>query len=224
MSIRENIEKVKENIYDALRSAGRDENEVELVAVSKKVSAERIKEAMECGLESFGENYVQEFREKKGILTNVKWHFIGQLQSNKVKYIFRDISMLHSLDRLSLAAELHKRLSAESLKLKVLVQINIGREPQKGGVVPEETERFLSELGAYESLDVCGLMCMPPFSNTKDETARDFAATKKIFDDMLGAGFNMRYLSMGMSNDYEDAIKQGANIVRVGSAIFGDRT
>jgi pyridoxal phosphate enzyme (YggS family) len=223
MTISENIEKVKSKIKAAALSAGRDENDVELVAVSKKVGADRIKIAMDCGVQSFGENYVQEFREKKEILTNVKWHFIGQLQSNKVKYIFRDISMLHSLDRLSLAAELDKRLSAENRRLKALLQINIGREPQKGGVMPEDVKRLLSELAAYESLDVCGLMCMPPFSNTEDETIRDFAATKKIYDDMLGAGFKMRYLSMGMSGDYEDAVKQGANIVRVGSAIFGER-
>ena len=224
MSIRENIEKVKANMKAAAQSAGRDEKEIELVAVSKKVGVDRIKLAMDCGAQSFGENYVQELMEKKEILPNVKWHFIGQLQSNKVKYIFRDISMLHSLDRLSLAAELDRRLSAENLKLTALLQINIGREPQKGGAMPEDTERILSELAAYGALEVRGLMCMPPFSNTKDETIRDFEAVKKIFDDMLGAGFDMRYLSMGMSGDYEDAIKQGANIVRVGSAIFGERT
>ena len=224
MSIKENVEKVRENIRLAEEALGAAKNSVELVAVSKKVSINRIEEGISCGLQSFGENYVQEFRDKKDIIKNVKWHFIGQLQTNKVKYIFREIYMLHSLDRLSLAGELDRRLAPENLKMKTLVQINIGREPQKGGVLPEDTKRFLEDLSAYGTLDVCGLMCMPPFTNTKEETVRDFKATKIIFDDMLSAGFNMRYLSMGMSNDYTDAIKQGANIVRVGSAIFGERT
>jgi len=224
MSIKDNIEKVMTNIKLAAQSAGIDEKDIELVAVSKKVEVDKMKESIALGIESFGENYVQEFREKKEIIKDVKWHFIGQLQTNKVKYIFRDVYMLHSLDRLSLAGELNKRLALEKLKLKALVQINISSEPQKGGVLPEDTEKFLMNLSGYEALDVCGLMCMPKFSNTKGETIRDFAATKKIFDNMLSAGFDLRYLSMGMSNDYEDAVKQGANIVRVGSAIFGDRT
>jgi pyridoxal phosphate enzyme (YggS family) len=131
--------------------------------------------------------------------------------------------MLHSLDRMSLAKELNKRLEKEKLKLKVLIQINIGKEPQKGGVMPEDTEKFISELSELTALDVSGLMCMPSVLNTRDETVKDFAATKKIFDDLLSAGFNMRYLSMGMSDDFEEAIKQGANIVRIGSAIFGQR-
>ncbi len=224
MNIKENIANVKENIRLAAKSSGREETEIELVAVSKTVGIEKIKIAHDCGVRFFGENYVQELVAKIEQLADVKWHFIGQLQTNKVKYIFRDISMLHSLDRMSLAKEFNRRLKPENLTLKTLVQINIGKEQQKGGVMPEETEKFLSELKAFDCLEVCGLMCMPSFSNTKEENIRDFAATKKIFDDMQSAGFNMRYLSMGMSNDYEDAVKQGANVVRVGSAIFGERT
>ncbi len=224
MSIKENIEKIKRNIEFAAHQSGRQASDITLVAVSKRVSPESMQEAIECGVKSFGENYVQEFRNKITSVQGVKWHFIGQLQSNKVKYIFRDMYMLHSLDRLSLAKELNKRLSGENLVLKTLVQLNIGHEPQKGGIVPENAEKFLRQISSYEALDVCGLMCMPPFSNTRDENIRDFATAKKIFDDMQGAGFNMRYLSMGMSGDYMDAIKQGANIVRVGSAIFGERS
>jgi hypothetical protein len=224
MSVKENIIKIKENIALAALESGRRVSDIKLVAVSKRVTPERMQEAIECGTKSFGENYVQEFRQKITAVHGVEWHFIGQLQSNKVKYIFRDIYMLHSLDRLSLAKELDKRLSGENLVLKTLVQLNIGHEPQKGGIMPEDAEKFLTQVSSYEALDVCGLMCMPPFSNTREENVRDFAAAKKIFDDMLGAGFNMRYLSMGMSGDYMDAIKQGANIVRVGSAIFGERS
>ena len=110
------------------------------------------------------------------------------------------------------------------MTMKVLVQINISREHQKGGVMPEDVESFLNELTRFETLDICGLMCIPAFDNNLDETIKDFAATKDIYDKMRCAGFNMQYLSMGMSNDYEEAIEQGANLVRIGSAIFGLRT
>ena len=223
MSIKENIEIIRQNIKNAAQSSGRDEGDIELLAVTKKVTPEKMSEAIECNLTSFGENYVQELREKKDIIKGVRWHFIGQLQSNKVKYIFRDIYMVHSLDRLSLADELDRRLTGDNMTLKALVQVNIGREPQKGGVMPEDLEGFLSGTKDHKALDICGIMCMPPFSNNREENIRDFAAAKQLFDKMLGAGFGMRYLSMGMSGDYEDAIRQGANIVRVGSAIFGER-
>ncbi len=221
--VTENINKVREKIRTAAQEAGVDESSITLIGVTKRVDEKRIREAYNAGLCDLGENYVQEFRRKKEMPEDINWHFIGQLQTNKVKYIFRDICMLHSLDRVSLAKELNSRLEKEKLKLKVLVQINIGREPQKGGVMPEDAEKFISELSELKALNVSGLMCMPPFSNTREETIRDFAAVKKIFDDLISAGFNMQYLSMGMSGDYEDAIKQGANIVRVGSAIFGER-
>ncbi len=221
--ISQNIIEVRNKIKMAASAAGVAESDITLLGVTKRVGQDRIRQAIESGLCDFGENYVQEFRDKKDMPEDINWHFIGQLQTNKVKYIFRDICMLHSLDRLSLAKELNKRLEREKLKLKVLVQINIGKEPQKGGVMPEETENFITVLSELKALNVSGLMCMPPFSNTRDETIRDFAAVKKIYDDMIGAGFNMQYLSMGMSGDYEDAIKQGANVVRIGSAIFGER-
>ena len=147
MSIDLNIKVIKENIRAAANSAGRKESDITLVAVSKKVSVEKIKIASNCGVEYFGENYVQELREKIEQLKDLKWHFIGQLQTNKVKYIFRDISMLHSLDRMSLAKEFNKHLSQEKLKLKTLVQVNIGKEPQKGGVMPEDTEKISCRLG-----------------------------------------------------------------------------
>lgn len=223
MSIKENIDIIQDKIDKAAKEVGKEASDVTLVAVSKTVELDRIEIAKNSGTKCFGENYVQEFRTKIGNIDDVNWHFIGQLQSNKVKYIFREIYMLHSLDRISLAKELDKHLKRENMTMKVLVQVNISRETQKGGVLPEDTEQFLRKLIQFETLDVCGLMCIPAASNDKDATIRDFAATKKLFDDMKSAGFNMRYLSMGMSNDYEDAIKQGANIVRVGSAIFGIR-
>ena len=224
MTIQHNIATVKEKIKMAAQAVGQSENDITLIAVSKKVSITRIKKAMQFGQVIFGENYVQELVEKIPQITDVKWHYIGQLQSNKVKYIFREIEMLHSLDRMSVVKQLDKYLQSENRHLKALVQVNISREPQKGGVMPEDTHAFLEAVSQYKTLDVCGLMCIPSFSNTKDETIHDFAKTKKIFDDMKRVGFNMCCLSMGMSNDYEDAIKQGANFVRVGSAIFGERT
>lgn len=224
MSIKENIYTIQNNINNATMNSKDLTDSVELIAVSKKVDIKRIEIARDCGIKSFGENYVQEFRKKADEIEGVNWHFIGQLQSNKVKYIIREIYMLHSLDRMSLAKELDKHLKLIDKKLKVLVQVNISLEQQKGGVIPNDVEKFLNELIQFKSLDVCGLMCMPAVDNEAKETIRDFAATKYIYDNMKSAGFDMRYLSMGMSNDYEDAIKQGANLVRVGSAIFGKRT
>lgn len=221
MTIRDKIEIIQDNIKNI---SGIKQSDIDLVAVSKRVDTARMKIAQNCGINSFGENYVQEFRSKIEQISDVRWHFIGQLQSNKVKYIFREIYMLHSLDRMSLASELHKRLSCENLKMKVLVQINISCEAQKGGVMPDDVEQFLNELTPFESLDVCGLMCIPALEHNKIETIKDFAAARDIYDNMKSTGYNMRYLSMGMSNDYEDALRQGANIVRVGSAIFGMRT
>ncbi len=224
MNIKGNIELIQSKIHDAARITGRDESEIELIAVSKKVDVDRIKIARDCGVQSFGESYVQEMKNKIEQINKINWHFIGQLQSNKVKYIIREIHMLHSLDRLSLAKELERQLIKCDKKLKVLVQINISREEQKGGILPENTEKFLTDLKMFAKLDVCGLMCIPSAKNNTLEVAKDFAATKMLYNKMISAGFNMRYLSMGMSNDYEEAIKQGANLVRVGSAIFGMRT
>lgn len=222
MNIQKNIDIVKGKIALAAEKYGAKSSDIMLVTVSKTLPYSVVNQAVEYGIDIFGENYVQEFVEKYEINPKLNWHFIGQLQSNKVKYIVNKVALLHSLDRMSLAKELNKRYMNISSVLNALVQVNIGLEPQKGGVMPDELEDFLNTVSNMQGLKVCGLMCIHPMGPT-EESIQYFKKMKYIFDDMKNKGYEMKYLSMGMSNDYVEAIQEGANIVRVGSAIFGSR-
>ena len=223
MSAVDNLKIVKEKIKDAANKVKRDESEIQLIAVSKTVSAEIIREVYDDGQLLFGESYVQEFLKKQDELPQINWHFIGQLQSNKVKYIVNKISMLHSLDRHSLAAELNRRYKAENLNIDALIQVNIGEEIQKGGIAHDDLFKFLDRVLELDAINPVGLMCIHPYDEPEN-CRKYFVKMHNLFQNAKDRGYKMKHLSMGMSGDYVQAIEEGATIVRVGSAIFGHRS
>jgi PLP dependent protein len=228
MDLRNNIKSVRERIENAAKRAGRNQNDVKLVAVTKGVEPERIIEAISAGIHTFGENYAQEFKPKKEIIDRtvsegVEWHFIGRLQRNKVKYIVGDVDMIHSLDSITAAREIEKRALSLGIKSRVLIEVDTGEEETKGGVRREEVEGFLKELRELHSVEVRGLMTMPPYFDDP-ERARPFFISLRELRDELSAGYSeLTELSMGMSGDFEVAVEEGATLVRVGTAIFGPR-
>jgi pyridoxal phosphate enzyme (YggS family) len=208
--VSEGLAEVRGRIAEACARAGRDASSVTLIAVSKTKPMELLREAVQAGQKSFGENYAQEFRDKFEQEPALDWHFIGALQTNKVKYVAGKAALVHTCDRLSLLQELSKRGPGQ----RVLLEINIGREPQKAGVLPEEASTLL-EQARVSRLRCEGLMCIPP---AEGDPRVHFRALRE-----LGQKLGLRELSMGMSADYEAAIEEGATIVRVGTAIFGAR-
>lgn len=228
MMVKPQLEAVLERIRKACERCGRDPQSVHLVAVSKTVPADRVRQAVEAGVRLLGENYIQETRAKYAELSDlsVSWHFIGHLQSNKAKYAVRMFDLIHSLDSLKLARELNRQAARRDRVQPVLIQVNISREESKSGIAAEETEALVRDVSALEHLSVQGLMTMPPYFD-QPERARPYF--KKLFQlarriEGLGiAGVSMKTLSMGMSGDFEAAIEEGATLVRVGTAIFGAR-
>lgn len=216
MSIKENIEKVKSEIS----------NTVTLVAVSKTRELKDLEQAYEVGLKDFGENKVQEFLEKYDNFHNdVKWHFIGHLQKNKVKYIVGKIGLIHTLDSISLLNEIEKRYSTEKQVANVLIQVNIGRDPNKSGVLLEDLEELVIACEKCSSVKVKGLMTILP-KGDEDSNRKYFREMKNLYDSLSKKSYNnivMEYLSMGMSGDYNIAILEGANMIRIGEGIFGKR-
>ncbi|MFL5294629.1 MAG: YggS family pyridoxal phosphate-dependent enzyme [Myxococcales bacterium] len=217
MGIADNLRGVRERIDRACERAKRDPASVTLVAVSKVQPIEAIREALEAGQRDFGENYAQELREKADAIgAAVNWHFLGALQTNKVKMIVGRVALLHTCDRPSLAQELNKRAASLGVVQRVLVEVNLAREPQKGGIAPADLPSFVATLRNLPSLRCEGLMCIPP---AEEEARLHFRRLRELRDE-LGV---LPELSMGMSADYETAIEEGATIVRVGTAIFGER-
>jgi pyridoxal phosphate enzyme (YggS family) len=208
VDVKAGLAAVHERIATACRRAGRDVQTVKLIAVSKTQPIERIREAMDAGHRAFGENYAQELRDKAAALPDAEWHFVGALQSNKVRMLAGKVALIHTCDRLSLAKELAKRGPQ-----RVLLEVNIGREPQKAGVLPDDAPALLEQVRGL--LQVEGLMCIPP---AEGDPRPHFCALRE-----LAGRLGLRELSMGMSADYETAIEEGATIVRVGTAIFGAR-
>ncbi len=226
--IAENIEHLKKSIAQITRNCGRDENSVRLVAVSKRFPPEAVIEAKNAGQLLFGENYIQEAQEKFDLIGNaVQFHFIGHLQSNKAKIAAELFAMVETVDRIKLAAALNKHLLDLDRTLDVLVQVNIGRDDNKSGVQPEDAEKLLQEIGRLPKLRVRGLMTMPPFTENPEDARPYFRNLKNLADSM--AEKNLFYdnknieLSMGMTHDYPIAIEEGATLVRIGTAIFGER-
>lgn len=215
--ILERLQQVQEKI-DAARQ-GRD---VTLIAVSKFVEPERMQIAYNAGVRDFGENYPQHLSEKWEKFPDANWHMIGQMQINKVKYLVGKVKLIQSMDRLALAQEIEKRAASREIVQPVLVQVNIGREPQKGGADPDGMEAFLAAVADFSHIRVRGLMAIPPAG---EDPTPYFARMRELYETYRNADSRMPMdiLSMGMSNDYEAAIAQGANMVRVGSAIFGPR-
>lgn len=227
ISIKENILKVEENISNALKRSGREKENVKLIAVTKTIDIDRINEAIGAGAKDIGENKVQELEEKYDIIGNTaNYHMIGHLQTNKVRNIIGKTSLIHSLDRMSLAKELDKRSRGSNIITEVLIQVNVAEEESKYGFKVEEVLPFIEEILAFENIKVRGLMTMAPF--TKDEVVlrNVFRRLFNLKEDILNRNYEnltMDYLSMGMTNDYEIAIEEGSNMIRVGSGIFGSR-
>ncbi|MCR4398661.1 MAG: YggS family pyridoxal phosphate-dependent enzyme [Firmicutes bacterium] len=224
--IRANLDSVRLRVDRAARRSGRDPSEITLVAVTKTVPVHLIEEAIRLGVTDIGENRVQEARAKFGaIQETVRWHMVGRLQSNKVGHALKIFELIHSLDRLSLASELDRIAGASGRPARVLVQVNVSGEATKSGVSPGETLAFLKEVSAFEHLSVEGLMTIAPLVPAED-TRSCFRALRRIFEEAASAGFprvRMSYLSMGMTNDFEVAVEEGSNMIRLGTAIFGPR-
>jgi pyridoxal phosphate enzyme (YggS family) len=226
MDISQNIEVIEERLKNAALKSGRKREDIILVAVSKTQPLEKLIMASNCGLNVFGENKVQELTEKYPGLPNASWHLIGHLQRNKVKYIIDKVDLIHSLDNIELAEEIDKRAAKINRIMPVLIQINIGREDSKSGIFEEEIESFSEKIQRYNNILVSGIMAIPPVSDNKDETRIYFRRMKEIFEKVKEykyGNFNIKYLSMGMTGDFEIAVEEGANIVRVGTGIFGER-
>jgi len=224
MSVRESLERVKKSIGEVARDSGRDPASVRLVLVTKTVSPERIREAYDAGERDFGENRVQEWQGKKDVLPqDIRWHLIGHLQTNKVKYVVGKVALIHSLDRLDLAEAIERQAMAKGVpEVPCLVQVNISGEESKSGLEPSRVEELVSRLAAFPSIQLRGMMAIGPL--TEDETrVRDCFRKIRELRDALKEKFPQHswdVLSMGMSSDYRIAIEEGANMLRIGSLIF----
>ena len=221
------IESVMADIEDACRRVGRDPSEVTLLGASKTVPPEVIKEFYRCGLRCFGENKAQEFLAKYEALEGLEidWHFIGRLQTNKVKYLIGRVSLIHSLDRKPLADEIQKRAQKRGAVQDVLIEVNVGGEESKGGVEPERLKELYEYARGMENLRVIGLMTIPPYFENPEEVRPYFVRLRELRDQLEEEfGEKLPHLSMGMSHDFKVAVEEGATIVRIGTRLFGERT
>jgi len=227
MSIQENIQHIRGRIAAACARSGRDADSVRLVAVSKTKPAAMIEEAAAAGQTLFGESYVQDFLGKADdVRSGVEWHFIGALQSNKVKYLRGKVAMIHSVDRLSLAREIDKQWAKLERPVEILIQVNLGREESKAGADEEELEGLVRKIAALPRLRIRGLMTLPPYLDDPEEVRPYFRRLRRLSDHVAALNLpavEMAELSMGMSHDFEVAVEEGATLVRVGTAIFGER-
>ena len=225
--IKENVEIIQENIKQAALKSGRPADDITLIGVTKTIDCERIRELLNVGVTNLGENRVQEFLPKYDELGNKAiWHQIGQLQTNKVKYIADKMSLIHSVDSLKLAAEINRQALKHSRIIDVLIEINIAGEGSKAGIAPEETRRFIEEMSRFSNIFIKGLMTIAPYVENPEENREYFANMRELFIDkslILSDNVDMHVLSMGMTGDYEVAIEEGANMVRIGTGIFGSR-
>lgn len=226
-SIKENLERLKGEIADISARAGRSPGDVALVGVTKYVSLDRIQEAVNAGLTILGENRVQEARDKVAATTGeVSWHMIGHLQRNKVKTALGLFDMIQSVDSAELAAEIDRRCEQAGRRMDVLVEVKTAREASKFGVGVCEAVDLIAGISELENIEVKGLMTIGTFTDDEREVRRCFGELRELGEKVgrLGlAGVEMRYLSMGMSSDFGIAIEEGSNMVRIGTAIFGDR-
>ena len=227
MDFKKRLENVRDRINKAAFKCGRDPESIHLVAVSKTISANRVREAIMAGVTTLGENYVQEARNKFNVLGTfpVSWHFIGHLQSNKAKYAVRLFDLIHSVDTLKLAHELNKQSNKVNKIQDVLIQINISKEPSKSGSDIQNAANLIKDIVLLENLSVKGLMAMPPFFNNPEKARPYFTALRVLRDQIqkVFPGVVLNELSMGMTGDFEIAIEEGATLVRIGTAIFGER-
>lgn len=227
--MKDRIIKIRNKIEQIALSCGRDPLNVNLVAVTKTVSADTIKAAIDAGVFIFGENYIQEAMNKIDDIadTRLSWHFIGHLQSNKAKYVVRYFDLIHSVDTLKLAKEINRQAKKLDKIQNILVQVNIAMEATKSGVASKDTISLIREISTLKNLSVKGLMTMPPFFNQPEKVRPYFkhlAQLKKQIQTESIENIEMKELSMGMTGDFEVAIEEGATFVRIGTAIFGDRS
>lgn len=224
MSAYDNLTSVKQNIDAACAKAGRDSRDVKIIAVTKKRTIEQINELVSLGVTDVGENRVQELLEKYDKLDgSVNWHLIGTLQKNKVKYIADKVVMIHSVESVSLAAEIDKQCKKINKVMDILVQVNVSGEETKSGIAPQAAHEFIKQISGFSNIRVRGLMTMAPLNEKSDKISEIFAQLYKLSVDISSKKYDnisMDYLSMGMSNDYELAVEQGSNIVRIGQALF----
>jgi PLP dependent protein len=225
-SIAENLEHVREQIAQAARKAGRSADDVALVAISKTHEAEKVREAIEAGQSLFGESRVQEARVKIPELpSNLRWHFVGHLQKNKIRHALPLFELIHSIDSLALAQDANRIAEDEGLHPRVLLEVNVAGEGSKFGFNPEKLRAEMESLLALPRLSILGLMCIPPIAE-EAETSRKYFVELRELRDRLQKEFHvdLAQLSMGMTQDFGVAIEEGASLVRVGTAIFGERT
>jgi len=220
------IRTVNDKISTACKRSGRYPDDVKLVAVSKRFPVQRITEAYESGLRIFGESKAQELRDKVGVLPeNIEWHFIGHLQTNKVKYVVPFAKLIHSVDSIHLAQAISAYAVKNGHKPNVLMEVNTSDEESKFGFNVENSCEAYQQINKLQGLHICGLMTMAPFVSEEDEIRKAFRKLKKIQKQLkqMDLGLDVRELSMGMSQDYEIAIEEGSTMVRIGTAIFGKR-
>ncbi|MDO3377465.1 YggS family pyridoxal phosphate-dependent enzyme [Geoalkalibacter halelectricus] len=228
MNIAANLQQIRAEIAAACLRAARDPEAVRLVAVSKTKSAAAISEAATAGQRIFGESYVQEFLDKSPeVRQAVEWHFVGHLQSNKVKYLRDRVTLIHSVDRLSLAREIDRQWARCEHPLAVLMQVNLGDEDSKSGIAPDQAADLARAIAALPHLRLRGLMTLPPYFDDPEEVRPFFRRLRLLADEIAALalpGVRMEELSMGMSHDFTVAIEEGATLVRIGTAIFGSRS
>jgi pyridoxal phosphate enzyme (YggS family) len=218
------IAEIRSRMVHACERAGRDPSTVRLLLASKTVSPLRIRDAFHAGADLFGENKVQELVSKLPDLADLpmEWHFIGQLQSNKVKQILSSVKLIHSLDRMSLAEEIQKQAFKINQRVNVLIEVNSSGEENKGGIPIDQTEQFIRDLKPLDRIRICGLMTVP-VNGTEKQVRECFRKTKSLLDQVAPL-IEDQILSMGMSGDFEWAIEEGSTLIRVGSSVFGQRS
>lgn len=225
--LRENFRQVEENIRRACGRAGRDPGDVTLIAVSKTKPVELLREAYDLGTRVFGENKVQEIVEKyEALPKDIHWHMIGHLQRNKVKYIIDKVDLIHSVDSVRLAETIEKEAAKHDLTANILLEVNVAEEESKFGLKVDEVEQVVDEIAKFSHIKVCGLMTIAPFVENPEENRPYFRRLRNLSVDIGGKNIDnvtMSILSMGMTNDYEVAVEEGATMVRVGTGLFGAR-
>ncbi len=224
---KKNLEIIEENICEACKKVGRERSEVTLIAVSKTKPLEDLQAVYDLNIRDFGENKVQELTGKiESMPDDIKWHMIGHLQRNKVKYIVDKVELIHSVDSLRLAEEISKQAIKKNVNVNILVEINIGDEESKFGISADEVKVLVRDIAKLDNIKVQGLMCVAPYVVDSEENRAFFHKIKDLSVDIMKENIDnvsMNVLSMGMSNDYQVAIEEGATMVRIGSNLFGKR-
>ena len=225
--VAENLAQVQKNIEESCGNVNRDPGEVTLIAVSKTKPLEMLREAYDAGARVFGENKVQEIVDKYDHMpSDVKWHMIGHLQRNKVKYIVDKVAMIHSVDSFRLAETIEKEAAKKNVTVPILIEVNVAQEESKYGLKPEEVLPFIEEIADFSHIQIKGLMTIAPYVENAEENRDIFRELKKLSVDIAAKNINnvtMSVLSMGMTGDYMVAVQEGATMVRVGTGIFGAR-